>query len=716
MNRRIFGIVIAMVLMLSPICVKASTTYATSEDGSKTYTSIDSAWSAAQSGVSIVMQCDWNISSRLILDENKTATIEMNGHKISRNLTSTKTNGEVIILEEKSKLTLNGSKASNTTFTVDGYTQEDGTTKVKITSGGLITGGSSTNGAGGIHMHGGSTLVLNSVAVSGNYSEESWGSDGRGGGVYMNGDYDTLVMTNKAQISYNRASKCGGGVYVDDKHSTIDMTDSQISYNYTDGDGSGIYSFNTFTTIKLDNSCIDHNVAKNRSAIYFCDTDFEVISEKNNGYIRHNTFLDGGDGGAINASESPFTQNKGLIKGITFIGNEGKTAGGVYVDQENITISNCTFKDNTAYKGSAIFVDNDGFILENSTIESNTTTAGSSGAVAVDSMNDITLKGKIVIKNNPNTITKVDSDLYLQTGLATDAYILGAPDSSSTIGITKTGTRVIAKNQNASVLKCYSITNNEFGKYELTYDDSAKTISLVEGNHGVIIAGTNTQNDLNLEEPLVDGTEATVATDLNTHTVTLNKVNESGSWSETETITVHDGEFLDVIAPSVEDRTFVEYRDVPESITVEEGALKADSLNEDVTVTVVYTDTESEGSATEQIHTVTLNIALEDGTILNTEQMEFSSLDAFELLAPIAEGKTFVEWKDVPEGITVEGETLKADTLTSDIEVTAVYNEAQGESSETGSIFGKGSSTVALVVVIILATIGGYTYFKKKNK
>ena len=96
--------------------------------------------------------------------------------------------------------------------------------------------------------------------------------------------------------------------------------------------------------------------------------------------------------------------------------------------------------------------------------------------------------------------------------------------------------------------------------------------------------------------------------------------------------------------------------------------------------------------------------------------MEFSSLDAFELLAPIAEGKTFVEWKDVPEGIAVEGESLKADTLTSDIEVTAVYSEAQGESSETGSIFGKGSSTVALVVVIILATIGGYTYFKKKNK
>ncbi len=697
-----------MVLFLSPMYVKASTTYATSEDGTKTYTSIDSAWNAAKSGVSIVMQCDWNISSRLVLDENKTATIEMNGHKISRNLTSTKTNGEVIILKEKSTLTLNGSKASNTTFTVDGYTQEDGTTKVKITSGGLITGGSSTNGAGGIHMHGGSTLVLNSVAVSGNYSEESWGSDGRGGGVYMNGDYDTLVMTNNAQISYNRASERGGGVYIDDKYSTIDMTDSQISYNYTDGDGSAIYAFTTFATIKLDNSCIDYNVAKNRSTIFFSDTDFEVVSEKNNGYMRYNKFLDGGEGGAINATESPFTQNKGLIKGITFIGNEGATGGGVFVDQENITISNCTFKDNTAYKGSAIFVDNDGFILENSTIESNITTAESSGAVAVDSMNDITLKGKIVIKNNPNTITKIDSDLYLQTGIMTDSYILGVPDLNSSIGLVQTGYRVVAKNQTEDALLIYKINGYSIGKQSLVYDDSDKTISLKEGSGILSFNGSATIS----EESSVEDSEVSP----NTYTVTLNKVNESGSWNETESFTVNEGEALELVAPSEEDRTFVEYRDVPESFTVEGETLKADALAEDITVTAVYTDIESEISTGEQTHIVTLNIASEDGTILSTEQMEFSSLDAFDLLAPIAEGKTFVEWTNVPEDITVEGETLKADTLTSDIEVTAVYSEAQEEPSGIGSIFGNGSGAVALVVVIVLGAIAGYTYFKEKNK
>ncbi len=713
MMRKIIGILTTVVLLLSPMTVKASTTYATSADGTKSYDSISSAWSAAQSGVSIVMQCDWNITSRLVLDSNKSATIEMNGHKISRNLTSskTKTNGEVIILKEKSTLTLNGSLAPNTKFTIDGYVNSEGTKKVTITSGGLITGGSSTNGAGGIHMHGGSTLNLNSVAVSGNYAEESLAYDGEGAGVVLNGDYDTLKMTNNAQISYNRATKRGGGVYVDDSHSTIDMTDSQISYNYTDGDGSGVYSNGTFTTIKMNNSCIDRNLAKANSAVYFNETDFEVVSENNTGYMRYNDYQDGGYGGAICITESPFRTNKGLIKGISFIENRAQRGGAINVDQENVTVSNCTFTGNTSYRGAAIYVNNDGFVLENSTIESNIPIGESNGAVYVDSMNDITLKGKVVIKNNPNSISKTDRDLYLQTGIASDAYIISAPDSTSSIGIVRTDNRVIAKNQNTSSLKCYFINDNSLGKYELSYDDSSKNITLKEGSSGTVIAGVDTQESLNPEEPLVDGSSTTETPEIKSYTVTVNKIDEAGTYSEIETLTVNEGETFELVAPSVEERTFVEWRDVPEGITVEGETLKADTLTSDITVTAVYVDAEP----VEEIHTVTLNIASSDGTVVSTDQMTFSSLDAFELLAPISEGKTFVEWRDVPEGITVEGETLKADALTSDIEVTAVYSEAQEELSETGSIFGQGSTTVALTVLAILIALGGYAYYKKKN-
>ena len=714
MSRKIFGILIAIGLFLSPVCVKANTIYATNEDGTKSYTSIDSAWNAAQSGVSIVMQCDWNISSRLILGENKKATIEMNGHKISRNLTDAETNGEVIMMEGKSTLTLNGKKAYDTKFTFNGFDASSSRSQLEITTGGLITGGSSTNGGGGIHMKAGSTLNLNYVAVAGNYAERSWGSDGNGGGICMDGDGDTLNMV-ESDIKYNRSEYKGGGVYIDDEHSTITMKNSIISWNYSEN-GGGICTDSRYTKITMDNGSIRSNVAeKLGGGVFVNGTNFEISSDKGNSEISFNEFdaadigssRDNGIGSAIYVRASAFTDNEGLIKGIRFAYNEtGDDGTTVTNDQENVTISNCTFTGNIAGKG-AILISNDGNVLENITVEDNTVTNSNYGAVYIDSMDDITLKGKVIIRNNHNTATGIDSDLYLQNGSVTESYIISVPDSSSSIGLVQTGYRVIAKNQTQDAIDIYKINGYSIGKQSLVYDDSTKTISLKEVSSPLIFGESSSIS----EESSVDDSETVE----NTHTVTLNKVNESGSWSETETITVHDGEFLDVIAPSVEDRTFVEYRDVPESITVEEGVLKADSLNEDVTVTVVYTDTESEGSPVEQIHTVTLNIALEDGTILNTEQMEFSSLDAFELLAPIAEGKTFVEWKDVPEDITVEGEALKADTLTSDIEVTAVYSEPQGESSETGSIFGNGSGAVALVVVVALLGLAGYNYYKKKN-
>ena len=714
MSRKIFGILIAIGLFLSPVCVKANTIYATNEDGTKSYTSIDSAWNAAQSGVSIVMQCDWNISSRLILGENKKATIEMNGHKISRNLTDAETNGEVIMMEGKSTLTLNGKKAYDTKFTFNGFDASSSRSQLEITTGGLITGGSSTNGGGGIHMKAGSTLNLNYVAVAGNYAERSWGSDGNGGGICMDGDGDTLNMV-ESDIKYNRSEYKGGGVYIDDEHSTITMKNSIISWNYSEN-GGGICTDSRYTKITMDNGSIRSNVAeKLGGGVFVNGTNFEISSDKGNSEISFNEFdaadigssRDNGIGSAIYVRASAFTDNEGLIKGIRFAYNEtGDDGTTVTNDQENVTISNCTFTGNIAGKG-AILISNDGNVLENITVEDNTVTNSNYGAVYIDSMDDITLKGKVIIRNNHNTATGIDSDLYLQKGSVTESYIISVPDSSSSIGLVQTGYRVIAKNQTQDAIDIYKINGYSIGKQSLVYDDSTKTISLKEVSSPLIFGESSSIS----EESNVEDSETVE----NTHTVTLNKVNESGSWSETETITVHDGEFLDVIAPSVEDRTFVEYRDVPESITVEEGVLKADSLNEDVTVTVVYTDTESEGSPVEQIHTVTLNIALEDGTILNTEQMEFSSLDAFELLAPIAEGKIFVEWKDVPEDITVEGEALKADTLTSDIEVTAVYSEPQGESSETGSIFGNGSGAVALVVVVALLGLAGYNYYKKKN-
>ena len=171
---KVLASVASLMLVLSPLNVYAEDSvyvYATDANGNN-YSSIESAWSAAQNGTSITLTCDWELPSRLVLDEGKEATLELAGHKITRNLISAHSNGEVIMMKKKSKLHLNGKVAANTEFSYLSpraeYTHEE-----SIISGGLICGGYSTNGAGGIHMKEGSSLELDGVSIAGNQSEKS---------------------------------------------------------------------------------------------------------------------------------------------------------------------------------------------------------------------------------------------------------------------------------------------------------------------------------------------------------------------------------------------------------------------------------------------------------------------------------------------------------------------------------------------------------------
>ena len=54
-------------------------------------------------------------------------------------------------------------------------------------------------------------------------------------------------------------------------------------------------------------------------------------------------------------------------------------------------------------------------------------------------------------------------------------------------------------------------------------------------------------------------------------------------------------------APAVENKEFVEFKDVAESITVENDFVKADSISEDIEITLVYSDEENESLETSSI-------------------------------------------------------------------------------------------------------------------
>ncbi len=627
MIKKIISILFVGVLCLSPLGIQASTIYATNEDGTKNYTSIDDAWDAAQNSTKIIMQTDWNISSRLVLDSNKSATIEMNGHKISRGLSDSKSNGEVIKLCSNSTLNLNGKNASKTKFVFQAYNTDGSRIEVSTVSGGLITGGYSTNGGGGIHMKGGSKLNLDTVSISGNKAERSWGSDGHGGGVYMDGSGDQLIMNN-AEITFNAAQRDGGGVYVNNKNSSVELNNnslivensaganverldpdqacgggiaidgedvtitlnsgSNVNDNYAHGFGGGIYSRAKGSKIYLNESGVNLNQSDNTGGgVYFYYSNFEVSSTNSNGEISHN-IAKGAYGGGLYAARCVFTGNEGKIHGITFDGNSCKIGGGINIHQENVTVSNCTFTNNTANHAAAIIVENDNFVLENSTIQNNITTDQKSGAIYVDSYNDITLNGVITITTNTNSAQGCESDLYLRTGGWPKSYILSTPDASSKIGLYIDEARTFAKNQTNDAMNIYYVNNAS--NYTISYDESSKEMVSTATPGGGANSGWDAPEQ-----------QETTTQDIQTYTVTMNLINEAGTWQDTSKASVNANQPFELQAPAVENKTFVEFKDVSDSLTVEDETIKSDSVSEDIEITLVYSDEESQSTQTGSI-------------------------------------------------------------------------------------------------------------------
>lgn len=203
----------------------------------------------------------------LTVPDGKTVTLNLNGHTISRGLSTATDDGCVI--KNIGTLTVNGT--------------------------GIITGGKSSNGGGGIHNTG--TLTVNGGSIRGNTTTT------QGGGIYNAG-----ILT------------IGGGTIENNSNTT--------------GDGGGIYNSGSLT---LNTGTISGNsvtgTSKNGGGIYNTGTLLEI----NGGTIQNNTATNAGggiyhDGTTFNLQGSP------LITGNTVNSN----AGNVYLtsDHHTITITN----------------------------------------------------------------------------------------------------------------------------------------------------------------------------------------------------------------------------------------------------------------------------------------------------------------------------------------------------------------------------------------
>jgi predicted outer membrane repeat protein len=491
---KIFAGLFSLGLMLSPICVYAdeNNIVAQSEDGTQTYTDYSSAWNAAKSGQNIVLMSDWYTSEHLVVGTSETVTIEMNGHMISRNLgESTKKDGEVIYVEENATLNLNGNNASKTLFAYVGYDESNQYASRRLTSGGLITGGASSNGAGGIHMKKQSTVNLNHVGVAGNIASTFYNC--AGGGINIDGS-DCFLDMKDSYVVYNKA-RYGGGIHVDGSNVIINMDHSTISNNYAVENGGGVNSNwdATYVCMNNDSRIIKNYAGDDGGGIYFCNpycqvTSGDGLAEMYDNVCRRN-------GGAVYFNSS-LRNNYALVKKISFKTNSAGEHGGViYLDENNATIEDCKFNNNSAEDGGAIYLNSKNTYITNCTFEDNHVT-NQGGAIAdfhsdnsidnctflrnsaefegggiyVSQQYDITLSGKVVIKDNKRGGDYAD-DLMLQKAVFKTAYVKGEVEAGSSIGI-RTGTlkeTQVGKDIPSDCSEYFFL--NDDGNYHISYEN-----------------------------------------------------------------------------------------------------------------------------------------------------------------------------------------------------------------------------------------------------
>lgn len=240
----------------------------------------------------------------LSVPSNHSVTIDLNGHKISRDkgVNNMTDDGSVIRLFDKATLTINDTSENQK---------------------GAIERGSSNYG-GGIYAPSNNTVTMNGGKIhlcNGYY----------GGGVYL--DSSSKFIMNGGRIEHN-TGYYGGGVYAEDD-AVFETHGGAVSENRATADGGGIYLWSAQAS--LDNCSVSDNRAKNGGAIYSSYNSFKNYSYIviKNSKILNNT-ADNYYGGIYHCAAGFSVLGNTRIAGNK---NEGYYGGGVYLQKTCMYLS-----------------------------------------------------------------------------------------------------------------------------------------------------------------------------------------------------------------------------------------------------------------------------------------------------------------------------------------------------------------------------------------
>lgn len=369
------------------------------------YDSPVSAWKAAFAAADntketvITLGTDWNEDTLMTVGSGMHMTIDLNGHYIRRVRNhQMKSDGEVFKVEKHAVFTVRDSNPRG-----EGY---DGV------RGGVITGGASGNAGGGVHIEEEGEFRLQGGTIY------DCITDADGGAVNLEGSsMDTKFTMTGGRIygckTIDSANECyGGAIYMN--KGTVSISNAKIDNCYSEDDGGAIYSERG--TITLNNVVFSGNHCRERGgAIY---TAHDILKYQATVVHAYDCVFAGNeaneDGGAVFINDNPEHDAAVLFHNCKFRNNIArKQAGAIFINDDNIALSGCEITGNSAVEEG--------------------------GGVYVDGRYNITLKGKMIIKNNSSGKGQGVANLALQDQTHGTARIINAglyKDSEVHVGST----------------------------------------------------------------------------------------------------------------------------------------------------------------------------------------------------------------------------------------------------------------------------------------
>jgi hypothetical protein len=343
----------------------------------------------------IRLMADIDIASEVEINNNRTVTLDLNGHTLDRGLSSATNYGHALKVISGSTLTINDASGDNSGIIKGAYTGQGGGIRnygTIIINGGTIRDNHSGTKGGGINNHNGASLTINGGVITNNEAED-------GAGIYN--EATGTITINNGSITGNTTNRYGGGGITN--YGTLALYGGTVSNNTAIQDGGGIWTDNSLT---VSGATIEGNSARDGGGI--CIN--HGTADLTNVTISGNTSKDGG--GIYVYSVGTLTFNSGSISDNTTT----EYGGGGIANHGNTTIIGGFITGNTAMENGGGIWSGKTLTIKGGTITGNRTGNGRLGDGVHFYGGTFNLEGNPQIYGNLKTNGQPGTNVFLPSG------------------------------------------------------------------------------------------------------------------------------------------------------------------------------------------------------------------------------------------------------------------------------------------------------------